>query len=312
MTRANFMPGILASLGAAVLGVALIGIAPTSVAGELVSSDDLIEQLTPKGERGLASVGIVGPAINLTIQFDFNAATLTATARQQLDNVGLALSSEQLANFDFLLVGHTDAVGSRSYNQALSEQRAASVHAYLVDKYDLGDGRIFDLGMGEDNLRYLDDPENADNRRVELRNIGDSEAKLLRGGAGSAPIVNTNTITSETSVFCLTMGSRPEFAILDTPAVDQQIVVRRRTTPQQVMNAIWPAGVNAFAWPSDWPPPEEGRYIWAVGSGGTAATELLYVEGNPSNPHDKAAAYHVLGCEAQLVAAFNEIVAASQ
>ena len=305
MKRTDYM-----MMGAALLLAACVSTSAT--AGELVTSDDLIAQLTPKVERGLASVGIVGPAIDLTIQFGFNSAALTPAARQQLENLGTALSSQQLENFNFLLVGHTDSVGSKGYNQSLSEQRAASARDYLVKKFGLGDARLYSLGMGENTLLYLDDPESSDNRRVEVRNIGDSDAKLLRGGAGSAPIVNTNTITSATSNFCLTEGARPEFAVLRAPSVDQPIIVRRRTTPSQIMNGVWRKDSSTFAWPSDWPLPEEGRYIWALGSGGTTATEFLFVEGDLSTPHDRAAAYHVLGCEAQVVAVFNEIVAQGQ
>ena len=301
---------IYSGIGAAIALAALIG--SSAAAGELVSTQELIEQLTPKGERGLAAVAIVGPALDLTIQFEFNSATLTPTAVHQLDNVGAALSSQQLNSFKFMLVGHTDSVGSRSYNQSLSEKRASSVHAYLVDKYGLSDDRLRSLGMGEDTPLYQDDPENGENRRVELRNIGDSETELTRGGADGAPIVNTSTITSETSKFCLTRGSRPEFAVLRAPVVDEPIIVRRRTTPTQIMNGVWTAGSNTFAWPSHWPLPEAGRYIWALGSSGTSATEILYVEGNPLTPRDRAAAYHELGCEAQVVAAFSEIVAQSQ
>lgn len=297
-------------LGAAILFAASLG--TSANAGEVLSSQDLIDQLAPKTERGLASVAIVGPSVDLSIQFEFNSTKLTATARQQLDNVGAALSSSALDSFDFLLVGHTDGVGSRRYNQALSEKRADSVRDYLVDKYGLDDSRLASLGMGEDTLLYVDDPKNGANRRVELRNVGGAESKVLRGGGGTAPVVNTNTITSETSPFCLTEGTLPSFAMLNAPAEDALITVRRRTSPRQVMNATWPAGAATFPWQSDWPLPEEGRYIWAVGGGGTAVMEILSLEGEMKTIHDKAAAYHLLGCEAQVAAAFNEIVATGQ
>ena len=300
----------LYKLSAAILFAATLG--TSASAGEVLSSQDLIDQLAPKTERGLASVAIVGPSVDLSIQFEFNSTKLTSTAIQQLDNVGAALSSSALDNFDFLLVGHTDGVGSRRYNQTLSEKRADSVRKYLVEKYGLSDSRLASLGMGEDTLLFIDDPKNGDNRRVELRNIGGAESKVLRGGGGKAPIVNTNTITSATSPFCLTEGTLPTFAMLNAPAVDEPIVVRRRTAPRQVMNATWPAGAATFAWRSDWPLPAEGRYIWAIGDGGTSIMEILVLEGDPKTLRDKAAAYHDRGCEAQVVAAFNEIVAASQ
>ena len=48
------------------------------------------------------------------------------------------------------------------------------------------------------------------------------------------------------------------------------------------------------------------------GGGGTAVMEILSLEGEMKTIHDKAAAYHLLGCEAQVAAAFNEIVATGQ
>lgn len=300
------------SMGIAVLFAAYCGSSSIAAAGELVTSEELIERLTPKDQRGLAAAGVLGPSINLTVQFEFNSAELTPAAVKQLDNVGMALSSSLLANYDFLLVGHTDSVGGRAYNQRLSERRAARVRNYLVDKFGVGAGRLVSLGMGEDSLLMEDDPENGENRRVELHNTGDSALKSTRGTAGGAPIIDSNTISSATSVFCLEKGSRPQFAVLEAPTVDEPIVVRRRTPPAQVMNGVWPAGAANFAWPSDWPLPEEGRYIWAIGGRGASIARIVYLDQGVSTPHDKAVAYRALGCDAQVMAAFDEIIASSR
>jgi hypothetical protein len=77
MDRANFI-----AMGAAILIAACFGPSAAGVAGELVTPEELIKQLTPKGERGLASVAIVGSALDLTIQFEFNSAKLTPAAVQ--------------------------------------------------------------------------------------------------------------------------------------------------------------------------------------------------------------------------------------
>ena len=307
MARAKSFGFRFAALLAAYCGTISIG-----VAGDIVTSDELIEQLTPKAERGLAAVGVLGPSINLTVQFEFNSAELTPTAVKQLDNVGVALSSSHLDSYDFLLVGHTDSLGSRPYNRRLSERRAARVRSYLMDKFGVSAGRLVSLGMGEDSLLLEDDPESGENRRVEIRNIGDSAANSTRGTAGGSPIVGTNTISSATSTFCLEEAVRPEFAVLKAPTVDQPIVVRRRTSPRQLMNGIWPAGATSFTWSSDWPLPEEGRYIWSIGSRGTSSFNMVYVEQRLSTLHDKAAAYHALNCETQIMAAYNEIIASGQ
>lgn len=277
-----------------------------------MTSDELIQQLQPKVERGLAAAGILGPSVNLSVQFESNSSQLTPAAMRQIDNVGVALTSENLDRFDFLLVGHTDSTGSSRYNQNLSEQRAASIRAYLMEKYGVSSERLISLGMGEDNLLLMDNPESGENRRVEIRNVGDTAAKVTRGMAGDAPIVSTSTISSATPTFCLEEGVRPEFAVVKAPSVDEPFIVRRRTSPRQVMNGIWNAGETTFAWPSDWPLPEEGRYIWSLGSRGVSSLTMVEVEQRLTTPREQAVAYHALGCEAQVAAAYSEIVAASQ
>jgi OOP family OmpA-OmpF porin len=46
------------------------------------------------------------------------------------------------------LIGHTDSIGGPAYNQKLSEQRAASVKAYLVSK-GIDANKITTSGKGE-------------------------------------------------------------------------------------------------------------------------------------------------------------------
>jgi len=68
-----------------------------------------------------------------------------------------------------VVAGHTDSTGSNSYNQALSERRAASVADYLRSR-GVVDARIETVGFGEDHP--IADNATAEgralNRRVEL------------------------------------------------------------------------------------------------------------------------------------------------
>ena len=52
-----------------------------------------------------------------------------------LDDLGRALSDASMGDSHFLIEGHTDTVGDRADNQALSERRAAAVVNYLVTKF---------------------------------------------------------------------------------------------------------------------------------------------------------------------------------
>ena len=75
------------------------------------------------------------PAVNLTVNFANGSAELTPDAIRTLDALGRALASKDLASYRFRIEGHTDTVGSRDYNRALSERRAEAVVDYVAKKY---------------------------------------------------------------------------------------------------------------------------------------------------------------------------------
>ena len=45
--------------------------------------------------------------------------------------------------------GHTDSVGTETYNQGLSERRAAAVRQVLIDRFNIGSARLTATGYGE-------------------------------------------------------------------------------------------------------------------------------------------------------------------
>lgn len=84
-----------------------------------------------------------------------------------LESVGLVLKEFKKTNIR--IAGHTDSTGSDSYNQTLSEQRAASVGQFLVSQ-GVAAGRISTTGYGERYPVASNDTESGRqaNRRVEL------------------------------------------------------------------------------------------------------------------------------------------------
>jgi OOP family OmpA-OmpF porin len=68
------------------------------------------------------------------------------------------------------VAGHTDSVGTDSYNQGLSERRAQAVVNYLVAK-GINASRFKARGYGESEpvADNATDEGRAENRRVELR-----------------------------------------------------------------------------------------------------------------------------------------------
>jgi outer membrane protein OmpA-like peptidoglycan-associated protein len=112
----------------------------------------------------------VRPALNLPVHFAFNRASLNRTASRQVMELGRALTRVQSSQRTYLLVGHTDKRGSRSYNQALSENRAQTVKLELERNFPALTGRLETRGRGESELLYEGDTESEHmlNRRVKV------------------------------------------------------------------------------------------------------------------------------------------------
>ena len=78
--------------------------------------------------------------------FDFDKATLRPAGRDALDSFVSKL--RDVSPETIMAIGHTDRIGTERYNQRLSEQRVASVKAYMVSK-GVEPGRIYTEGKGE-------------------------------------------------------------------------------------------------------------------------------------------------------------------
>ncbi len=141
-----------------------------------VSEREIIMALTPIKMRGIKTRGIQPglATIALTVNFAFDSAKLLPDAIPNLDSLGRALQSPQLAPYRIRIEGHTDSVGSQPYNQTLSQRRAKAVKAYLVKHFDITPGNLVTIGRGE--LEPIDNNETKQgrqrNRRAEFVNLG--------------------------------------------------------------------------------------------------------------------------------------------
>ncbi|HEY6431850.1 MAG TPA: OmpA family protein [Acetobacteraceae bacterium] len=119
-------------------------------------------------------VAAAAPSVNLQVEFPTNSAELTPQARETLDKLGHALTSQDLASYRFRIEGHTDTVGSTALNQSLSQRRADAVAAYLERTFGISASRLESIGRGEAGLVVQTPPQTpeARNRRVEVINLG--------------------------------------------------------------------------------------------------------------------------------------------
>lgn len=104
-----------------------------------------------------------------TVHFAFDSSSLDSGAREMLNNIVYKLEDVD-RNLEVTLAGHTDSLGSEAYNKMLSEDRAASVKTYLLDKGF--DNVIFYLEpYGEEQPIATNETKagRVDNRRVEIK-----------------------------------------------------------------------------------------------------------------------------------------------
>lgn len=112
------------------------------------------------------------PSVTVYLYFRSGSAELADDfSRRQLAAVGKALAAMPGARFE--IGGHTDAQGSDSANQLLSEQRAHAIRQQLVADYGLATESIIAKGYGESQPVADNDTEagRAKNRRVVIKRL---------------------------------------------------------------------------------------------------------------------------------------------
>ena len=104
------------------------------------------------------------------VNFEFNKATLTDSARIILQEVAKSLAANPGVRVE--VGGHTDSKGSNAYNLALSRERAKSVEDFL-EANGVSPGQISSRGYGEASPVASNRTEEgrAQNRRVELKRL---------------------------------------------------------------------------------------------------------------------------------------------
>jgi outer membrane protein OmpA-like peptidoglycan-associated protein len=101
------------------------------------------------------------------VLFDFNSSALRPASRESLRE--MANVFQQYPNTTLYVEGHTDSIGTASYNKRLSLRRADSVADYL-ETIGVKAGRINTYGYGESEPRASNSTASGRqlNRRVEI------------------------------------------------------------------------------------------------------------------------------------------------
>jgi outer membrane protein OmpA-like peptidoglycan-associated protein len=118
------------------------------------------------------AVAAVGGAIRMSLSsvvlFDFDKAALKPEAASEL--AAVVQRVEEFPGSRIIVEGHTDSVGSDSYNLDLSKRRAGAVQTHLATRLADDRYRIAGRGFGESRPKSTNDTDSGreTNRRVEI------------------------------------------------------------------------------------------------------------------------------------------------
>ena len=153
---------------------ALLGAGVGALAGGAIGRYQDNQEAALRREMQGTGVEVVRQGDNITldmpnaITFGFDSSALNPAFHGTLDR--LARTMNEYGQTIIEVAGHTDSVGTDSYNQTLSVQRAQAVANYLIGQ-GLQRDRFEIVGMGKRYPVASNDTEagRALNRRVEIR-----------------------------------------------------------------------------------------------------------------------------------------------
>jgi OmpA-OmpF porin, OOP family len=132
-----------------------------------VATEEMTQEMTSDAKAWAGEINKSGRVAVYGIEFDTGKATLKPQSEKTLSQVAALLQSQP--DWKMKIEGHTDATGTREGNQVLSQQRAATVVAWLV-KNGVAGARLTPAGLGDTKPVADNKTEEgrARNRRVEL------------------------------------------------------------------------------------------------------------------------------------------------
>ncbi len=159
----------------AILGGAIGGTAGAFIGRKMDRQAEEIQNTVPGAEVIKAGEGLI-VKFDSGILFDFNKANLKDAARTNIANLATSMKNNPETNI--MVIGHTDDVGSDSYNYTLSQQRAQSVKDFAVSS-GVSISRISITGKGETEPIADNTTEagRAQNRRVEIVIVANDQLK---------------------------------------------------------------------------------------------------------------------------------------
>ena len=183
----GLLGGLIGGKTGRIVGAGLGGVAGGVVGYKMDQQiKTLREQTSGSGVDVSETDGGKAILVNLPdgVTFDVGSATLQPAFRATLDKVAQSLIDYPQSLID--VYGHTDSTGSATFNQRLSEQRAATVMNSLISR-GVPAARLRSQGFGETMPVASNDSIDgrARNRRVEIKIVPVSQDDAAAARAGN-------------------------------------------------------------------------------------------------------------------------------
>lgn len=137
----------------------------------------LVEEAGANAGKGVAALpnwNKLSELSQLIVEIDFknNSIAIEPESYRTVGLIADALHHPDLFRYKFLIVGHSSATGNPKHNLDLSQRRADAIREALSTTFAISPDRLFSVGAGEEWPINPGHPDSADNRRVQLINLG--------------------------------------------------------------------------------------------------------------------------------------------
>ena len=112
------------------------------------------------------------PQMVVEINFENDSVAIQPTSYRTLGMIADALHHPNLWAYKFLVIGHASSTGDEKHNLDLSEQRAVAIKEVLATTFAVDPQRLYAVGVGEAFPIEGTKTDAANNRRVQLVNLG--------------------------------------------------------------------------------------------------------------------------------------------
>ncbi|MBB5576625.1 OmpA family protein [Rhizobium paranaense] len=112
------------------------------------------------------------PQMVVEINFENDSVAIEPKSYRTLGMLADALHHPNLWAYKFLVIGHASSTGDEKHNLDLSQQRAVAIKEALATTFAVDPQRLYAVGVGEAFPIEGSKTDAANNRRVQLVNLG--------------------------------------------------------------------------------------------------------------------------------------------